>query len=151
MLQFLRPRLCAVTAATRQLPSRHSIPRTPSRRAYTAPARLSGRTCMITGGTSGIGYAIAERFLQEGAGRIILVGRSYERLVNAAKGLGASGDIEDGPTKAEEGEKKRIRLLVSDISNPDEGAQISEKDMVSEPHPRSRNQDLNRTRQKWTS
>ncbi|KAF7176199.1 hypothetical protein CNMCM7691_001915 [Aspergillus felis] len=45
---------------------------------------------MITGGSSGIGFAIAERFLQEGAKRIILVGRSHERLVNAASKLEAS-------------------------------------------------------------
>ncbi|KAF7159962.1 hypothetical protein CNMCM6106_007377 [Aspergillus hiratsukae] len=51
--------------------------------------RLAGRTCMITGGTSGIGFAIAERFLQEGAKRIILVGRSHERLVKAASKLEA--------------------------------------------------------------
>ncbi|KAL4921439.1 hypothetical protein BDW62DRAFT_174688 [Aspergillus aurantiobrunneus] len=49
--------------------------------------RLSGRTCMITGGSSGIGFAIAERFLQEGVDRIILVGRTHERLVHAAKQL----------------------------------------------------------------
>ncbi|KAF4214407.1 hypothetical protein CNMCM8980_002536 [Aspergillus fumigatiaffinis] len=51
--------------------------------------RLAGQTCMITGGTSGIGFAIAERFLQEGAKRIILVGRSHERLVKAASRLEA--------------------------------------------------------------
>lgn len=51
--------------------------------------RLAGRTCMITGGTSGIGFAIAERFLQEGAKRVILVGRSHERLVKAASRLEA--------------------------------------------------------------
>ncbi|KAL4990125.1 hypothetical protein BDW68DRAFT_185901 [Aspergillus falconensis] len=49
--------------------------------------RLTGRTCMITGGSSGIGFAIAERFLNEGVDRIILVGRSYERLVDAAAQL----------------------------------------------------------------
>ncbi|GLA76516.1 reductase [Aspergillus tubingensis] len=42
---------------------------------------------MITGGTSGIGFSIAERFLQEGASRVILIGRSYERLYNAASRL----------------------------------------------------------------
>lgn len=42
---------------------------------------------MITGGSSGIGYAIAERFLQEGADRVILVGRSYKRLLDAARRL----------------------------------------------------------------
>lgn len=45
---------------------------------------------MITGGTSGIGFAIAERYLQEGAKRVILVGRSHERLVKAASRLEAS-------------------------------------------------------------
>lgn len=42
---------------------------------------------MVTGGTSGIGYAIAERLLQEGAKRVILVGRSYPRLLKAATRL----------------------------------------------------------------
>lgn len=45
---------------------------------------------MITGGTSGIGFAIAERFLQEGARRVVLVGRSYKRLLGAASKLGHS-------------------------------------------------------------
>lgn len=45
---------------------------------------------MITGGTSGIGYSIAERFLHEGAGRVILVGRSYKRLLDAARRLEGS-------------------------------------------------------------
>ncbi|KAL1985383.1 hypothetical protein VTN96DRAFT_7944 [Rasamsonia emersonii] len=42
---------------------------------------------MITGGSSGIGFAVAERFLQEGAEKVILVGRSYERLLSAAERL----------------------------------------------------------------
>ncbi|KAL4800712.1 hypothetical protein BDV19DRAFT_375405 [Aspergillus venezuelensis] len=106
--------------------------------------RLSGRTCMITGGSSGIGYSIAERFLNEGVDRIILVGRSYERLLRAAKQLGpatsqsnAIGDQTDTDngvaTKAPEGYQqtggdapptqgtvvelsRRIGLLVGDIS-----------------------------------
>ncbi|EAW06728.1 SDR family NAD(P)-dependent oxidoreductase [Aspergillus clavatus NRRL 1] len=44
----------------------------------------------IQRGTSGIGFAIAERFLQEGADRVILVGRSYDRLVKAASRLYSS-------------------------------------------------------------
>ncbi|RHZ60045.1 hypothetical protein CDV55_105928 [Aspergillus turcosus] len=66
-----------------------STTRTGSGPSITSLDRLSGRTCMITGGTSGIGFAIAERFLQEGAKRIILVGRSHERLVKAASKLEA--------------------------------------------------------------
>jgi NAD(P)-dependent dehydrogenase (short-subunit alcohol dehydrogenase family) len=38
------------------------------------PGRLDGRTCLIVGGTSGIGLAAAKRFLQEGA-RIVITGR----------------------------------------------------------------------------
>ncbi|KAL1972965.1 hypothetical protein VTN31DRAFT_6507 [Thermomyces dupontii] len=53
----------------------------------TAPQRLMDQTCMITGGSSGIGYAIAERFLAEGAKAIILVGRSHDRLMEAKKRL----------------------------------------------------------------
>ncbi|KAB8238070.1 hypothetical protein ETB97_006091 [Aspergillus alliaceus] len=59
----------------------------PSQNSPPISSRLAGRTCMITGGTSGIGFAIAHRFLQEGAERIILVGRSHERLVTAASKL----------------------------------------------------------------
>ncbi|KAL5343524.1 hypothetical protein BJX70DRAFT_385331 [Aspergillus crustosus] len=100
--------------------------------------RLSGRTCMITGGSSGIGFAIAERFLQEGVDRIILVGRSYERLVTAAKQLEyfspaashATDQASDsvGPQEAQAQDRAnippgtlvessgRISLLVGDVS-----------------------------------
>jgi len=37
------------------------------------PGRLDGRTCLIVGGTSGIGLASARRFLQEGA-RVVVAG-----------------------------------------------------------------------------
>lgn len=42
---------------------------------------------MVTGGSSGIGFAIARRFLREGAGKVILVGRSRQRLEQAVRGL----------------------------------------------------------------
>jgi NAD(P)-dependent dehydrogenase (short-subunit alcohol dehydrogenase family) len=38
------------------------------------PGRLEGRTCLIVGGTSGIGLASAQRFLEEGA-RVVVAGR----------------------------------------------------------------------------
>lgn len=62
---------------------RPTLPVTQGRSISTAPQRLADQTCMITGGSSGIGYAIAERFLAEGAKGIILVGRSKPRLIEA--------------------------------------------------------------------
>jgi NAD(P)-dependent dehydrogenase (short-subunit alcohol dehydrogenase family) len=49
------------------------------------PGRLDGRTCLIVGGTGGIGLASARRFLEEGA-RVVVAGRSPE-LGRAAMAL----------------------------------------------------------------
>jgi NAD(P)-dependent dehydrogenase (short-subunit alcohol dehydrogenase family) len=45
---------------------------------------LAGKTALITGGGSGINFAIAERFSHQGA-KVALVGRTKEKLDNAAK------------------------------------------------------------------
>ena len=39
--------------------------------------RLDGKAALVTGGTSGIGFAIAERFLAEGAS-VVVTGRDEE-------------------------------------------------------------------------
>jgi NAD(P)-dependent dehydrogenase (short-subunit alcohol dehydrogenase family) len=85
--------------------------------------RLSGRTCMITGGTSGIGFAIAERFLQEGASRIILVGRSQERLQKAAEKISVSNGTETS--------SDQVRLVVGDVGEAGTWMRELEKEMVS--------------------
>ncbi|MGC8638446.1 MAG: SDR family NAD(P)-dependent oxidoreductase [Isosphaeraceae bacterium] len=43
----------------------------------TSTGRLQGRTCLIVGGTSGIGLATARSFLEQGA-RLVVCGRSSE-------------------------------------------------------------------------
>ncbi|NER35381.1 MAG: SDR family oxidoreductase [Oscillatoria sp. SIO1A7] len=50
-------------------------------------ARLNGKTAVITGGTSGIGFATARLFLEEGA-RVIVTGQNETRLQEAAQKLG---------------------------------------------------------------
>lgn len=58
--------------------------------------RLNGKTALITGGNSGIGYATAELFLFEGA-KVIITGRRADAVKEAVKKLGggATGIISD--------------------------------------------------------
>jgi NAD(P)-dependent dehydrogenase (short-subunit alcohol dehydrogenase family) len=48
---------------------------------------LEGRTALITGGSRGIGYAIAEAFVAAGA-RVVLTARGEQQLLEAAARLG---------------------------------------------------------------
>ena len=49
--------------------------------------RLEGKTVVITGGNSGIGYATAELFLNEGA-QVLITGRREDAVKEAVKSLG---------------------------------------------------------------
>ncbi len=57
-------------------------------------SNLSGKTAVITGGNSGIGYATAKKFKAQGA-EVIITGRSEERVRVAAKELGVKGIVAD--------------------------------------------------------
>lgn len=48
-----------------------------------APNRLAGRTALITGGTDGIGFGIAQALLSQGA-RVCVAGRTQERAEEAS-------------------------------------------------------------------
>lgn len=49
---------------------------------------LKGRCALVTGGTSGIGYAIAEAYLNAGA-CVVITGRNQERIDEAVNKLTA--------------------------------------------------------------
>jgi len=53
---------------------------------------LSGRTALVTGSTSGIGFATAESLLKAGA-TVVVSGRSEERVAEAVGKLSGYGDV----------------------------------------------------------
>ncbi len=64
----------------------------PEAPALFAPETLAGRTALITGGGSGIGYGIAECLARAGAG-VAVFSRNEERVTLAAERLAAAHDV----------------------------------------------------------
>lgn len=54
--------------------------------------RFEGRVVVVTGGSSGIGYATAKSFLEEGA-KVAITGRNAARLERAERELSKLGDV----------------------------------------------------------
>lgn len=52
-----------------------------------SPEVLDGKKIIVTGGSKGIGYHIAKKFIESGA-HVVIVGRNEEELINAALELG---------------------------------------------------------------
>jgi NAD(P)-dependent dehydrogenase (short-subunit alcohol dehydrogenase family) len=55
-------------------------------------ARFDGCVILVTGGSSGIGYAVAKAFLFEGA-KVAITGRNFARLQRAEKELAPHGTV----------------------------------------------------------
>lgn len=74
-----------------------------------SPWRLDGRTALVTGGSEGIGFAIARELVDLGA-RVLIVSRSEEKLAVAARELGVSTLAADLTTAA--GRSQVVAALV---------------------------------------
>lgn len=55
---------------------------------------LTGKTAVVTGGNSGIGYATAKQFKEAGA-EVIITGRDADKVASAAFELGVTGIVAD--------------------------------------------------------
>lgn len=57
-------------------------------------SNLKGKVAVVTGGNSGIGYATAQKLKSSGA-RVVITGRSPEKVKNAGEQLGVKGIVAD--------------------------------------------------------
>jgi 3-oxoacyl-[acyl-carrier protein] reductase len=74
---------------------------------------LSGKVCLVTGSSRGIGYAIAESLLAEGA-RVVLNARNEAALETAANSLGETHS------------RANILPVAADLSDPNQAARLVE-------------------------
>ncbi len=75
---------------------------------------LTGRTSVITGGGTGIGFAIAQRLADEGSD-VVLVGRRQPRLEEAAAKIGDPARV----FVADVGEEEQVRALFDALEHVD--------------------------------
>ena len=72
---------------------------------------IKNKVAVITGGASGIGLGLAERFVAEGASHVVVVDRDADGVDQAAAAVGGTGvvlDVADEPA---------IQALVTDVEN----------------------------------
>jgi NAD(P)-dependent dehydrogenase (short-subunit alcohol dehydrogenase family) len=71
---------------------------------------ITGNTVIVVGGSSGIGFGVAQAALAKGA-EVIIVGRSPERLAQAAEDLASA---------------KHVRTIAADVTSEDEVRRLFE-------------------------
>jgi NADP-dependent 3-hydroxy acid dehydrogenase YdfG len=77
-------------------------------------SKLQGKTALVTGGGSGIGLAVAQLFLQEGA-RVFITGRDNDKLRQAAQTLGGTDRLAYSP--ADVAEAEQVQALVRRVND----------------------------------
>jgi len=75
---------------------------------------LDGKTAIITGGGSGIGFAIAERFAREGA-HVVITGRRQERLDAAVAQIGRGARA----VRTDVADESQVKRLIDSVESLD--------------------------------
>jgi NAD(P)-dependent dehydrogenase (short-subunit alcohol dehydrogenase family) len=75
---------------------------------------LDGKTAIITGGGSGIGLGIAERFVREGA-QVVIAGRSMQRLETAVAKLGRAARA----VQTDVADESQVKRLIDSVESLD--------------------------------
>lgn len=83
---------------------------------------MQGKTCVITGGSRGLGYFIAQGFLEAGAKRVYITARKAEPCIEAAAKLSEFGDCValPGDVATSEG----LMSLVSELEGREQGIDV---------------------------
>ena len=68
-----------------------SAPEVGARPAYRGPANLSGKVAIVTGGTQGLGEAIARLFAERGAAGLVICGRNAKAGERVASEIASAG------------------------------------------------------------
>jgi NAD(P)-dependent dehydrogenase (short-subunit alcohol dehydrogenase family) len=80
-------------------------------------SKLQGKVAVVTGGTAGIGFATAKRFVDEGA-YVFVTGRRQKELEEAIKAIGRS-------IAGVQGDVSKLQDLDRLIGEPDEVAKAA--------------------------
>jgi NAD(P)-dependent dehydrogenase (short-subunit alcohol dehydrogenase family) len=83
-----------------------------------AERALEGRAALVTGGTAGIGLAIAERLSQEGA-RVVVTGRDEQRGRDAAQRLGAGARFVAADAADEAAVERSVQVALEEMGRLD--------------------------------
>jgi NAD(P)-dependent dehydrogenase (short-subunit alcohol dehydrogenase family) len=83
-----------------------------------SPARFGGRRILVTGSTRGIGHAVAQRLLAEGA-EVFIHGRNAEMVTRAADSLEAIHGKRVSGLAADLGDRGEVRRLCEAVGGVD--------------------------------